>query len=305
MKITNRLGLPETFRRYAERNPYQMGKADYSTTTLIDSPRQSRLKNTHRESIEEDVSDMIMSLLGTAVHSVLEGGASDDDIVEKRLFADFWGTVITGQIDLMMRNPDTEGYILCDYKTTSAYAIMRDPEGKDSWHHQLNVYAAIARANGFKVAGLEVVAGIRDWSARAMERSPSYPKSAVVRIPIDLWHEDEANGFIESRIVAHEESKNILPECSAEERWLTPTVWAVYKKVGTKTNKRASKLFQGEEEAVEFARGSTEDARRKGGKELPEYVVIKRVGESIRCKSYCSVSQCCEQWKAIKENEND
>jgi hypothetical protein len=308
MKITNRLGLPESFINYEKRNKYTMGDADYSATTLIDSPRIGQMRSWYRERITEDISDMVMSLLGTAVHSILEQGAGPNDVVEKRFFAEFGGKTITGQADLMSPNPDgsKRGYIISDYKTTSAYAISKEPEGKEAWHQQLNIYAALARKSGFKVTGLEVVAVIRDWSKRSAERSSSYPKSAVVRIPIKIWDEEDAIQFIESRVVAHEKSKNILPDCSEEERWVSPTVWAVHRRNGGKVNKRASKLLDSEEDANQLAKESSAIAERKGGRETSDYVVIKRVGESIRCKSFCSVSQWCSQWEQIqKENEDE
>lgn len=146
MKITNRFGLPESFVNYAKRNPYSMGKADYSATTLIDSPRVGQLKKWYKERITEDISEMVMSLLGTAVHSVLEQGAGPNDVVEKRFFADFDGTTVSGQADLMSPNPDQQkrGYIISDYKTTSAYAISKEPEGKASWHLLQQISQTIA-----------------------------------------------------------------------------------------------------------------------------------------------------------------
>jgi len=310
MKITNRNNLPEVFERYSQRNPYVMGEADYSVTTLIDSPRINHLRGAHRSDLTEDVSDQIMSLLGTAVHSILEAGAGPMDIVEKRMFAKVSDKVITGQIDLMRPLPDASGYILCDYKTTSGFSLLKEPLGKDSWHQQLNMYAEIARVNGFKVKGLEVVAVIRDWSLSGVKRHPKYPKAAVQVIDIPIWDQEKIIPYMNQRVEAHRAED--VPQCSSSERWERLGVYAVHT-VATPgsakaaafgdghISKRALRLFETRRDADKFVC----DEEKKQKNMTKEFTIVQRPSTQIRCESYCSVSEYCEQWKEIKQNQGE
>jgi hypothetical protein len=71
MELTNKFGLPETLVSALKADPYQ-AVGDISVTTLIDSPRIRMLKRHNQGKIEEDVSNMLWALMGSAVHTVLE-----------------------------------------------------------------------------------------------------------------------------------------------------------------------------------------------------------------------------------------
>lgn len=88
MKITNLYGLPQTFVNVVERPTYTKGKAHMSVTELLSSPQIVQLKARHSDDIVVDVTDMIWSIFGTAVHTVLEQGKDANHIVEQRLHAD-------------------------------------------------------------------------------------------------------------------------------------------------------------------------------------------------------------------------
>ena len=310
MKLTNKNNLPQVFERFRKRNPYVMGDADYSVTTLIDSPRISHLKKVNHDRITEDISDQIMSILGTAVHAILENGAGHLDIVEKRMFAKVGDKVVTGQIDLMSPLPDGTGYILSDYKTTSAFSLMSEPKGKESWHQQLNMYAEIAEANGFNIKGLEVIAVLRDWSLSGTKRSNKYPKSAIQTVSIPMWGLVKTNHYMHERVEAHVSEK--VPECSANERWERLGVYAVHT-VATPgsakaaafgdghISKRALRLFETRRDADKYVR----DEEKKQKNMTKEFAIVQRPSTQIRCESYCSVSEYCEQWKEIKQNQGE
>ena len=290
MRVTNRFDLPEAFVRFDKRNAHSRGDADISTTELIDSPRIRKLRMRYEEEMEEDISQRVMSILGTAVHNILEQGAPTDCIVEERLFMDAHGMRVSGQLDL--QTPTSDGILISDYKTTSAYAIQANPDGKKEWTQQLNIYRALAEANGKKVSGLEVVAVIRDWTASGLKRSSQYPEVPVIRIPIEMWDPEVGDQYLRAMVGAH--SKSGLTECDSFERWERPTTWAVYgeTKSGTR-KKRALRVYDNIVEAQQHVF------------QLNGYGVIEeRPGESIRCQSYCPVSSKCSQWKEIQENQN-
>ena len=225
------------------------------------------------------MADRIFAILGTAVHTVLEQGAPEDSIVEERLHMEIDGLKISGAIDL--QTPTPLGIILADYKTARASAITYNPEGKPEWETQLNCYAALARSNGKAVAGLEVVAVLRDWMAATAERAEGYPQHPVVRVEIPLWSADRAMDYIQERVALHREYD---PTCTDDEMWKRPGHWKGFNttKAGTR-RKRASHLFTTESDAQLW----TMDGE---GREL------ERVDDIYtRCDKYCNVAKFCKQ----------
>jgi hypothetical protein len=294
MKKTNVHNLPSVFERFDEAHAYSSGGSDYSVTTLIDSPRIKRLRSEHYSDIEEDVSQKVWSILGTAVHAILQDGAEKDQVVEERFFADIEvegaKVSVSGQVDLQtpVGTGSNRGMILSDYKTTGAYAVQANPEGKPEHIKQLNLYAALARLNGVKVSGLEIIAIIRDWSAAGLDRNADYPVAPIVRIPIGMWDEDDAYEYLKDRVAQHQNPN--LQECTYEEMWAKPPVFALHEMAKTGgLRKRATKLFD-----------NLTDAEEKS-LDIPGSVVVSRPRVFTRCEgNYCNVSKFCEQFAEIK-----
>jgi|TARA_R110000851_G_scaffold182777_1_gene331879 hypothetical protein len=282
---TNKNNLPKVFERFSDNNEYSRGDADISVTSLIDSPQIFRLKKLHDDVIEEDVSDQIFAILGTAVHAVLEEGSGFDDIVEQRLYMDIDGARLSGAIDLQSPCPNCDdGLIVTDYKTTSAWTLKYSIEGKPEWNKQLNCYAELVEeAKGKKVCALEVIAICRDWKKKDTPL-PNYPKTPVVRISIPLWDKDRRQEYIKGRLAAHASDG---AACSPSERWAKPGKFAV-NRTGRKS---AVKLLDSQEEAEEFM----SKLRGEG------YSIAYRNEDNIRCENnYCQVSEFCTQFRSIK-----
>jgi len=136
VKLTNKFNLPQTILNVIARPTYTKGKANFSVTELLTSPRIVQLKRKHWDALEEDAADMVWSLFGSAIHGVLEHGKGENHIVEERIHLDIDGTHISGAIDL--QEVEEDGIILSDYKTTSAWVVQNM---KQDWHDQLNIYA--------------------------------------------------------------------------------------------------------------------------------------------------------------------
>jgi len=290
MKLTNRHNLPQTFVNVLHRPTYTKGGANISATELINSPRIVQLKRLHDADLEQDVSDMIWSIFGTAIHAVLEHGKDHNHHVEERLHAVLDGWSISGAIDLQIVEED--GIIVSDYKTTGAWSVMNE---KAEWEQQLNIYAwLVETVKKIPVKGVNIVAIIRDWSRRESETREGYPEAPVKEIPITLWDYDTRTEFIRARIKEHSsalfaaETSTELPECTPEQTWEKQTAYAV-KKVG---NKRATAVFEIEDEAkakmTELGKG---------------YAIEVRPGERTRCMNYCPVSNFCTQYKAYQQGE--
>ncbi len=288
MKLTNRNELPETIINVIKRPEYNKGKSNMSVTELLNSPRIVQLKRKHWDDLTEDASDMVWSIFGTAIHGVLEHGKDDHHIVEERIHIILDGMHISGAIDLQEVTPD--GIILSDYKTTSAWAVMNE---KQDWHNQLNSYAYLVEAaKKVPVQKSQIVAIVRDWNRRDAVTRDGYPKAPIVVIDIPVWPFAEREAYVRKRISLHGdaffemETGGDMPECTPEECWEKPTVYAL-KKDG---NVRAKSVHE-TREAAETALAAATEKAKKGEK----FLIEVREGGRTRCESFCQVAPYCQQ----------
>ncbi|MFZ2957395.1 MAG: hypothetical protein WA705_10935 [Candidatus Ozemobacteraceae bacterium] len=282
MRWSNKFNLPEPIVKAVQRDAYDPGKSDVTVTRLVLPPRIAILQDVYRENIVEDVADGFFRMLGKCVHKILEEKDSEA-IVEHRFYSSerLQGLIISGQIDRY----DPKTRTLQDYKLTTCYSAQNG--AKSEWVGQLNLLALLARENGYPVENLELILLLRDHSKTQAERTPNYPPSPVIRMPVEIFSEEKAEWYLNSRLQAYISANALMPECSPEERWARSDVFAVLKPGG----KRAVRLFDSEADAYAFAETS--------GAGL---FVQKRSGTSIRCESYCQISQFCEQWMLIQEH---
>jgi hypothetical protein len=290
MKLTNKYNIPQTFMNVLDRPTYSKGKAHLSVTQLLNSPKIVALTKKFEDEIEQDASDMVWSIFGSAVHNILEHGKDENHIVEQRIHKNYEGWDISGAIDLQIVNP--EGIDVKDYKTTSAWAVMNE---KIDWEVQLNIYAGLVEdVKKIPVTSVGIVAIIRDWNRRDAATRENYPEAPIKEIPIRLWDKEERDSFISKRIAIHSacdfamETDGDLPDCTPEEMWEKQTVWAV-RKIG---NKRAHSLYDSEELAV--------SALAELG---DKYEMEVRKGERTRCANFCPVSTWCTQYKTYLEEQ--
>ena len=284
MKITNKFGLPQTIVNALERPNYTRGNSDISVTELISPPQLVALKRKHADELEGDASDMVWSLFGSAVHSILEQGADEEHLLEERMFHTVHDWVLSGAVDVQRLRDG--GVDILDYKVVKAYSVMNE---KIEWEQQLNCYAYLVRhVKKMPVHSLAIVAIVRDWNRREADRSQDYPQSPVVVIPVNRWSEIEQDAYIERRIQMHQEAyaaahlgSEVQP-CTTEEMWEKPTCWALMK--------------EGRKSAVKIHWDKPP--------EIPDdkHYIEVREGERTRCKSFCPVNKFCTQWSQYEES---
>lgn len=290
MKLTNRFKLPDALVRAVQNDSYSAGDADASVTTLLAPARPVALMRKYGSEVVDDVSNRIWSLLGQAVHTVLER-ANETGIAERRMSAIVHGWKISGGMDLY------ENGKLTDYKLLRVRKII---EGvPEDYEAQLNSYAYLLRANGHEVNELELVVILRDWDRTSAEKDPvGYPQAEAIQMPVRLWPKERAEQFVHERVRIHQLAKeavekeqlDLLPKCTPEERWARDQNWAVMRYSKDKNKKRrAEKLHDNEGSALAHA------AQEK------DFYVEFRPGRSIRCEAYCGVKNHCEQWKQINK----
>lgn len=215
MKITNKLGLPDALVAAITNDDYTRGDADLSVTQLIAPPRQVELMRQHADDIEEDAADRIWLLMGKVAHGILER-AQSTAIREQRMFADIGGMRISGAFDHL----SLEDGALSDYKTCSVWQVKHAHE-KPEWEQQLNCYAYLATAIGYAVKELRIVAICRDWLKSSAEKyaDEGYPQHQVAVVRIPLWSYAQQLTFLRERVQLHQQAREQLPLCTAEERW--------------------------------------------------------------------------------------
>ena len=290
MKITNKHNVPETLVALANHEYYSKGNADYSVTEILSPPRIQRLRRKHYAQMEQDVSDMLWSLLGSALHVVAERGQHEGYTTEERLFVDIDGVTLSGAIDVQKETP--EGILITDYKFTSAWSLRQE---KFEWEAQQNIYAWLVRnAKGKPVCGVQICALIRDWSRREAMVKADYPQAPIQVIDLPLWDHEKTSNYIRERLNAHRDSKvaadwgDDLPVCTEEDRWSRPTQYAV-KREGRKT---AIRVLDNYEDAMAMA------------KEHDKGYVEVRKGEDVRCTgNFCGVNQWCDQYQQSTKDD--
>lgn len=286
MKITNKNGLPEPLVRAVSSHKYSKGDADYSITELIKPPRIAALEKLHWDELEEDASDRLWALMGSAGHEVLRRSA-ESGIVETRLSIIIDGKKVSGQLDYMQAEQS-----IIDYKFTSIWAVKDGV--KPEWAQQLNCYKYLADVHQMPVKEVLIIAILRDWNINEAKRNPELPQSQVVVLPVRIWSVETVKNWIQARIILHERARaGTLPECTAEEMWERPETYAAVKK----GNKRASKV-----EPTKIAIGQWIASQPRPS----EFEVQVRQAERPRCENYCPVSEFCEiykQWKGQQTNE--
>lgn len=287
MQITNRYNLPSAIVNNVLNDEYSRGDAMLSVTQLLNSPRIVILQRLNEDKMSVDVVDRLPSLLGTAMHKVLEKGANPGEIVEERFFLEILGWKISGAVDLQIPKKDGT-WEINDYKMTSVYSVMSE---KWEWEAQLNMYAYLMReSTGRRVSSMKIVAILKDWNRKQGAFKPDYPEAPIVVVDVPVWDDARQKEYIEGRVAIHQanamalDSGGQIDYCSDQERWLRNEKWAVTKK----GRKSAVKLFDTEEEANDWI------ARQDDGGSL---ACEHRAGEPVRCAGdYCGVSQWCRQW---------
>lgn len=290
MKITNAEGLPEVLVRAIKANWYTgMGEQRFaSVTQLIKPTKLTVLEMRHNQEISQEASDLIWSLLGSAIHKVLEAGEDKNSLSEERVSALVNNARITGGVDLY------EDGIITDFKFIGTWAY-HSASRKAEWEKQLNMYAYLYRELGFEVKALQILAIFRDWSKRRTESEASYPRQVEV-LPVELWPNPQTKSFIEARVLELKEAlllpDDLIPACSPAERWQSETQYAVFKTGG----KRALKVFPTQSEA---------EALIREHKDAPQLGIVIREEQPKRCLDYCPVKNFCHYHRELVNGQNE
>lgn len=288
MILTNKLNLPQPFVDAAT-NDHEYTEGRYSVTELLGGTCEAILKRRHADDIEEDVSDRVWAILGTAVHEILrQAEASESQIQENWLSVKLEGLAsgyeLSGIFDLY---DDSTGTVT-DYK--NAVTIKWQKQEFEDYRMQTLLYCWLLQQIGFAAWNGEIVMILRDWSKGKAKFDKDYPQKQVQRVSFHFSDKDmeEAEEFVYMWfiMVKHEEAvpDDCLEPCTPEQRWHKTDKWAVMKS----GKKRAVRVYESEKDARVRA---MEENKKADSNDL--YYVEFREGEDTRCQSYCSVAQFC------------
>lgn len=269
MLITNNSGLPRAFMKAIEdgiRVP-EIGK--YSVTEILKPIQEIVLSRDNFNRIEQDASEYVNLIIGTAVHDYLAQRDATGD-AEVRLSAEIMpGYTLTGQYDLY----DAETCVLGDYKTASVYKVINTDF--DDYRKQGLMYAWLLAQSGKHVEKLRFYILLKDWSAADKERRDNYPSD-----PIYVWEYNvsvsdliEIYEFITDRFKIL--ASNDVPQCTLAERWNAGDKFAAMGK------SRAIKICDTYDEAIKLSP-----------------TVETRHGVDKKCSRYCTARDFCKQYQA-------
>lgn len=291
MKITNKLNLPEPFVSAVTRE-YQYKDKQYSATAINGGTCEAILKRRHNDEIEQDVSDMIWLIFGTAVHSVLENAQETvDQLKENKIVVEiFDGYKLSGIFDLY---DDSTGTVT-DYKTASVWKVIHNDW--NDYRQQTLIYVWMLRKIGFTNAHRgEIVAMLKDHSKTKAKTDSSYPQNPAFKIGWDFTDKDlkSVEEFIMAKFseieICESVSDDQLPPCSPAERWREETVYAVMK--------------EGRKSAVKKC-DSREEAEERVANLGAKHYVQERPGRDKKCDEYCTVNKWCPYYKRKMEDLN-
>lgn len=298
MKLTNKLGLPQTFINITEKKKYTATFNRFSVTSLIGAPKPNMLKQEHWDELESDVSDRILAMLGSGMHLLLEQGRDKENQVELKLEVPHGEFTISGIIDLLTFREDLNGWDIYDYKVTSAYSAMQE---KEDWEIQVNLYRWMAEQKGYTIGDLGIIIVCRDWTAWRSKTEENYPKTPVLKIPINKWDDETVLAYLDERLKAHSEARtnyvmdSKLPDCTSVERWERPKSYAISLSGGRSTYRRFSTF----EDAIDFV----SDYGAKGTKK--DVTITYNPPKNTKCEQYCDASKFCKQWEALSKDYSE
>lgn len=257
MSITNKHNIPMLMAAWLLHDEYDHKPDEkvISATSLLKPIRQLVLSKHISQSQDYDISALVPSRMGTAVHSSVEQAwkskaylaLSDagynkkmlDKIVinpteitdsvipvylELRKEKEINGFTISGKFDAVIAG------ILHDIKTTSVHSYM-DTSRNDSYIKQMSIYRWLNPE--IVTEDYAVICSLfTDWAAYMAKRQSKYPPTRLASHEIKLMSIPETTRYISYRL--NEIVKNSeLPEkevvrCTNEELWMEPSTYKYY-----------------------------------------------------------------------------
>lgn len=289
MDYTNKLNLPQYIVDWLEKDNYDHDHDPYtvSATTLMKPTRATLLTIRYADRLQQDVSDLIASRVGNAIHDSIERIETDGVQKEVRVMATMdIGPVtykVTGKFDVLTQE-ENGTFTLRDIKTTSVWSYILGGKDED-YERQLSIYRYLLTAEGYDVNDVGYIDFFfTDWQGIKARNDKDYPQHRIhAGYRIQLMTMEDTETYIREQLEAIERDRNKaddnLTPCTRQELWAENEKYAVYKNGA----KRASRVLDSREEAEEY----------KAQKRISGFIQ-KRDPKVRRC-NYCSAFPFCNQ----------
>jgi hypothetical protein len=292
--FTNKHGLPQELCIYAE-YIYNTGY-DYkpddefaiSVTSLLKPIQAIVLARLNKELNKEvDFADIIASANGTAMHYHFEQSLrwynennpdKEQYTMEIRNSKKIGRWTVSGKFDLAIN-----GYG-ADLKTTSVYKYMSKDDS--DYINQISYYRWL-HPEHINKEDAAILFLFTDWKNADRLRNPrEYPsaRGALKLIKLKEPSVVEAETIEKIKAIDIAMETGIIPECSMEELWATPTLYKVYKTVGAAKAMPGGSKFENIYDAQDFCTS----------KGVPQTNIKEVKGTAKRC-NYCEVRNICPQ----------
>lgn len=310
-KYTNRHNVPLAVAAFLAKDSYDKGEATISATGLLRPIRQIVLAaRIEPENQTTDVSDVIKSRLGTAIHDALEYTwlhyheqclsnlgyppsmiartlvnpkpyqIKPDTIAiytEQRVIKDFHTWKVSGEFDIVI-----DGEVQ-DYKTTSTYTVAKGNKDAD-YIMQGSIYRWLNPTIITKdTVSIHFI--LMDWTSSRVISDSSYPKNQVVSKTFPLHSLEYTEQFIHNKLKAiqtvWDAEDEAIPFCTDTELWRSDPQFKYYKNPDKTT--RSTKNFDTQQEAI--AR-FVEDGSVG--------LIVEKPGQVTACR-YCPAFSICKQ----------
>jgi len=280
-----------------------------STTSLMKPTNMVALERFNKDCMKQvDVEALIPSVMGSAMHSLLEvalettkpevwkqfGMDAQYLEIEQEIRKEcpILNYKLSGKFDVLYRYKGSP-WRLGDLKTLAVWgAVFGNDDKTLEYVKQLSIYRWLNQDKEIEDIA-EIYFWYTDWSkVRALQDS-SYPQSRVGSKEIALWSLEETELFIKQRLLDLTKATKSLETtgktgfiCEDKDLWRSEDKYKYYKpnKSGKINYTRATKVFDDNESAMAFmaAQGNIGE-------------VIKYPGQVKRC-NYCSVRDFCTQY---------
>lgn len=293
MQFTNKLGLPQYLVDWLRNDNYDYDTTPntISATGVLKPIRPQILTLRHGDKLTIDVSELIASRYGNAIHDSIERvnteGVSKEQRIKKKITIEGTEFTVTGKYDLL---EEKEGiHTIRDIKTTSVWAYIHGGKDED-YRAQLSIYRWLLHQDKTINPVAYIDFFFTDWQSSKAKMEENYPRHRIhPGYKIELLSLEETEKMIVNKLRLLKEHENTpdnqLPECTQEELWAEEDSWAVYKTGG----KRALRVLNSEATAQDYYTQNN----IKGH-------IQHRPGKAKRCK-YCPALTYCNQGKRLME----
>lgn len=317
-KYTNHAKIPLPLAVFLASDYYDGKESNVITaTTLLKPIRQIILSSRiNPEESPTDISSLISSRLGTAIHDSIEkawtqnyvealkGLGYKDSLInriavnpskeeltedtipvylEQRAYKPVGKYTLSGKFDFV-----AEGMVQ-DFKSTSVYTYI----------NQSNADKYILQGSIYRWLNPELITQdtmtihyiFTDWSAVSAKQSKDYPQSRLISQRYTLKSLTDTDRYIKDKISLIEKyidtKEEDLPLCTDEDLWRKPTQYKYYK---NPTSSRSTKNFDNKAEA--YLRLHQEG----------NVGIVREVKGQVSACKYCSAFALCKQKDRLIEN---